>query len=193
MTSTYPLRVRGNTVRRYVIGEDPKYRISDLLVILGRPLWPAHERRWHFFSSHMIHISDWRTVHPSISWGLVYSGTWSYTDQSQPILRVIQASLRKSIPCYRTNEYYQSKRRFYRVIGISRDNMSPNTWFPTEIYLSVFPHIKFTSYHIKLSSPQQNIMWRRRLRREMCLLLSSNYINQLDMMNAKSHMMRTSY
>ena len=32
MTSTYPVRVRVNTVRRYVIAEDPKEWISDAYV-----------------------------------------------------------------------------------------------------------------------------------------------------------------
>ena len=85
----------------------------------------AHARCWCCVGSHTIHISDWPKVHPIISWGFVYAGTWSYPDQYQPIAPVPHASPRQSIPCYRTNKYYQSKRIFYSVLGISRVKYIP--------------------------------------------------------------------
>ena len=85
----------------------------------------ANDRCWHCVSRHRIHISDWPTVNPSISLGLVYSTTWSYPDQSQPIAPFTHASARQSIQYYITNYYYQSKRRFYSVLGISKDSYIP--------------------------------------------------------------------
>ena len=85
----------------------------------------AHERCQHCVGSHRVPINDWLTIHLSISWSLVYAVTWSYPDQSQPIAPVPHASPRQSIPCYRTNDYYQFKQRFYSVLGISRAKYIP--------------------------------------------------------------------
>ena len=79
----------------------------------------THEICWHCVISHRFHISDWLKIHPSISRGLVYAGTWSYPDQFQPIAPVPHTSPKQSIPCYITNEYYQSKWRFYSALEIS--------------------------------------------------------------------------
>ena len=93
-----------------------------------RHVW-SHEICWHCVVRHRVHISECPTIHRSISWDLIYAGTWSYPDQTQPIAPVPHASPRKSIPCYITYEYYQSKQIFYRVLGISRDKYIPQDLF----------------------------------------------------------------
>ena len=105
----------------------------------------AHEKCWHCVGSHRIHISDWLTIHPSILLGPVYDGTWSYPDQFQPIEPVPHTSTRQSIPCYITNEYYQSKRRFYSVLGISR-----RKYIPQHLVSNSDRHSCITTYRIDL-------------------------------------------
>ena len=113
----------------------------------------AHERCWHCVVSHRINISDWTTIHPIISWGLVYSRTWSHPYQYQPIAPVPHAIPRQSIPCYRNNEYYQSKRIFYSVLGISRGKYIPqhlvsNSNIPSLIptyWIDFTPNVESTS------------------------------------------------
>ena len=155
------------------------------------------QKCWHCVGSHRIHIGDWPTINPSISLGLVYAGTWSYPDQYQPIAPVPHTSPRQSMQYYRTNEYYQSNRILYSVLWIPRDKSitqhlvyNPDRPGCITTYRIVFtPTVESTSYWF----PLKKIIWRRILRRKMCLVLASNYINELKMMNVKSQMTRTSY
>ena len=120
----------------------------------------AHERCWHCVGSHKIHISDWPKIHTIISWRLLYARTWSYPDQLQTIVPVPHASPRQSISCYRSNEYYQSKRRFFSVLEISRGNIYSST--PGFQLRQTYPHSHISNWlhgnswiHIKLRSPQK--------------------------------------
>ena len=152
-----------------------------------RHLW-CHERCWYCVGSHRIYISDWPTIHPSISWGLVYAGTWSYPDQYQPIAPVTYTSPKTFIPCYRTNEYYQTKWIFYSVIRISRGKYIPQHLVFNSDRLSRIPtyRIDFTPT-VESTSNWTTLKnnWRRRLRCKICLLLASNSMNQLKIINVK--------
>ena len=80
-----------------------------------------------------------------LSYVIHQNSVTDHRNQYQPIYPFPHASPRQSIPCYRTNEYYQPKRRFYCLLGIARENIFLNSWFPTHIDPAAFPHIKLTS------------------------------------------------
>ena len=111
-----------------------------------RHVWD-HEICWHCVGIHRIHIRDWPTIYPIISWGLVYDVTWPYSVKSKPIAPVPQVSSIKSILCYRTNKYYQYKQIFYSVLGILRDKYTPQHLVPNSDRPSRIPtyRLDFTS------------------------------------------------